>query len=88
MVYDPIKILDKMLEPLVDRLSPDAAKDLVQLRADEKAQQRIEELADKCTEGLLTPDERAEYESYIEAGELMAIIQSKARKALARGRAV
>ena len=35
---------------------------MVPLRADTEMQARIEELADKCTEGRLTPGERDEYE--------------------------
>jgi hypothetical protein len=31
-------------------------------------QGRIEELADKCTEGRLTPEERDEYEALIRVG--------------------
>ena len=34
-------------------------------RADTEMQARIEELADKCTEGRLTPEERDEYEALI-----------------------
>jgi hypothetical protein len=44
----------------------------------------MEELAEKCNEGLLTPDELAEYEAYTEASTLIAILQSKARKLLAK----
>lgn len=39
---------------------------------------RIQELADKCTEGELTADERSEYEAYVETGQLLALIQARA----------
>jgi len=58
---------------------------LVALRADPAAQARIEELADKSTAGQLSPDERAEYETYIAASSFIAILQSKARSILAAG---
>jgi hypothetical protein len=45
-------------------------------------QGRIEELADKCTEGWLTPEERDEYEALIRVGNFIAILQAKARSAL------
>ena len=35
---------------------------MVPLRADTEMQAMIEELADKCAEGRLTPKERGEYE--------------------------
>ena len=43
-----------------------------------------EELAAKCNEGSLTPAERDEYEAYVQAGEMIAILQAKARLHLKR----
>ena len=37
-------------------------------------QGRIEELADKCTEGRLTPEERDEYDALIRVGNFVAIL--------------
>jgi hypothetical protein len=42
-------------------------------------------LADKCTEGELTPEERDEYEGMIRVGNFVAILQAKARRLLAEG---
>jgi hypothetical protein len=50
-------------------------------------QGRIEELADKCTEGELSPEERDEYEAMIRVGNFVAILQAKARRLLAEGHA-
>ena len=50
-------------------------------------QGRIEELADKCTEGRQNPEERDEYESMIRVGNFVAIRQAKARRLLAEGHA-
>jgi hypothetical protein len=41
-------------------------------------------LARKCNEGELSADERQEYETYVMAGELVAILQAQARILLAR----
>jgi transglutaminase-like putative cysteine protease len=41
--------------------------------------QRIEELASKCTEGELTPEERKEYEAYVRANHFVAVIMRVAR---------
>jgi len=60
---------------------------LDRLRADTEMQRRIEELADKCTEGMLTPEERDEYEALIRVGNFVAILQAKARRLLAEGHA-
>jgi hypothetical protein len=45
-------------------------------------QKRIEELADKNTEGELSSEERDEYETYVRANEIIAILQAKARAIL------
>jgi hypothetical protein len=76
-------VLDRMLDPVGRCLTPDAARQLVALRADPADQARIDELADKSTEGQLSPDERAEYEFYIAANNVIAILQAKARGVLA-----
>jgi hypothetical protein len=60
-------------------LNEAAARKLVGMKADAKAQARIAELARKCNEGELTPDERSEYEMYIVVGDVIAILQAQAR---------
>ena len=77
-----------MLDPVAERLSPEAAKSIIQLRADAVAQQQMDDLADKCTEGRLTADERADYEAYVAASGMIAVLQAKAKKVLSRGHAV
>jgi len=74
--------LERMLEPVSRCLTPEVADKLVQLQADPQLQARIDELADKCTEGDLNDEERGEYETYVRAGNLIAILQAKARKSL------
>jgi hypothetical protein len=76
-------ILDRLLEPVSRCLTPEAARQLVALRADPQVQERLDMLADRCTEGLLTPEEREEYETYVRAIHIIAILQAKARKILA-----
>jgi hypothetical protein len=79
---DTRSYLERMLEPVSRCLTPEAADRLIQLRADPQLQTRIDELADKCTEGDLTDEERAEYDTYVRAGNLIAILQAKARKSM------
>ena len=71
--------LSRLLDPLARSLTPGAARALVNFRVDHETQGRIAQLAEKCNEGELTPKERAEYETYIRAGDLISILQSKAR---------
>jgi hypothetical protein len=75
-------LLDRLLEPVGRCLTPEVAERLVQLRADEIAQARIEELADRCNEGQLTPDEREEYEALAATSQFIALLQAKARRLL------
>jgi hypothetical protein len=78
------RVWQRILEPVSSSLNDEAARKLIGLKADRKTQARVAALARKCNEGELTPDERAEYESYVMAGEFMAILQAKARLLLAR----
>ena len=54
------------------------------LRADLVTQARIDELAAKCNEGELTEAEKREYGAYVEAMDLIGILQAKARTILER----
>lgn len=76
-------MLDRLLDPVGQALSPDVARRLVALRADAEAQARVDYLGDRANEGLLTPEEREEYESLLAAANVIAILQAKARALLA-----
>jgi hypothetical protein len=43
----------------------------------------VDYLAGRCNQGLLTPEERAEYGNYVTFGTFVAILKSKARQLLA-----
>ena len=79
-----IGMLDRLVEPVVRTLTPEVARALVELRADPELQARMDELAEKCNEGRLTPDEHDEYETSIRFGNFIAILQAKARRLLKR----
>jgi hypothetical protein len=74
--------LDRMLDPVSQCFTPEVADRLVHVQIDPTLQMRIDELADKCTEGELLDEERSEYEAYVRTGNLIAILQAKARKLL------
>jgi len=77
-------ILDKMLEPVARCFTPVVAKQIAELRADRATQTRLDELAAKCNEGDLTEAEKREYGAYVEAMDLIGILQAKARTILER----
>ena len=80
---DNTRVLERLLEPVSSALNEDAARKLVGIKADRKVQARVAELARKCNEGELSAEERDEYETYVLAGEFIAVLQAKARVLLA-----
>lgn len=77
-------VLDRILDPLADCLTPEVAKKIADLRADVQTQARFDELADKANEGQLSNAERAEYDKFREAFHFLTIVQAKARSLLDR----
>ena len=75
-------ILDQMLEPVTAVMSREFAETLVKLRADAIFFNRIEELRTKANNGTMTPEEDTEYKDFVEAIDLISILQAKARKVL------
>jgi hypothetical protein len=72
-------VMDRLLEPISRSLNPDNARTIAEMEAAPEDQRRILELAEKCNQGDLTPDERNEYETYVHVGNFMGILQVKAR---------
>ena len=77
-------VLDEMLEPVSRSFGLKTARALAALQVGKRTQARVDELVEKCNEGRLTPDERAEYEAYVQASTLIGILQAKARRILAK----
>jgi hypothetical protein len=78
------RFLEHIFDSVGASLNEEAARKLIGLKADRRMQARITRLARKCNEGELTPEERTEYETYVIVGDLIAILQAKARALLAR----
>lgn len=78
-----ISYLDRLLDPLTDVFTPEVASAVLKLRADSELEAHIAELRRKANEGTLTPTEDAEYKDFVEAVDLISIIQAKARHFLA-----
>jgi hypothetical protein len=75
-------LLDRILDPFAACFTPDVAKRVAELCADAEAQARLDELAEKADEGLLTDEEAAEYAAFRDVFYDITILQSKARAAL------
>ena len=76
--------LDRLLDPLTGAFTPEVASAVIGLRADPELEDRIAELRSKANEGTLTPDEDAEYKDFVEAADLISIIQTKAPRFIAK----
>jgi hypothetical protein len=78
------RMFDRVLEPLVECLTREAAQKIVNLRADPETQAKVDKLADKANEGQLSDEERAEYDRYLAAFHFITRLQAKARTRLER----
>ncbi len=75
--------LDRLLDPITQCFTHAVARQIVDLKADDATQARLDELAGKSTEGRLSFEERAEYETYVAAMDVIAVLQAKARALVA-----
>lgn len=78
-----VSYLDRFLEPVAEAFTPELARVLVDLRADAELQVEVEVLREKANMGTLSPDEEVAYQDFVEAVDVISIIQSKARRFLA-----
>ena len=74
----------RLMQSPEGELSPEAAEYLLSIRFADSDVDRMRQLAERSEAGVLTGDERAEFDSYLHVGNLLAVIQSKARLALLR----
>jgi hypothetical protein len=79
-----VSSLDQFLDPVDGCLTPQVAQRFVDWRPSEHLRGRIEELGQKAKHGTLTEEEDAEYREYIDEGDVIALLQAKARRLLAR----
>lgn len=72
-----------MLEPALEAMPAEFAKVLLTLQVDEHLQSRIEALRYKANVGQLLSEEKQEYEEFIEAVDIVSLMQLKAKRVLA-----
>ena len=75
-------IFARLWEGRTGGLTVPLARHVLKLGFGETDVARMHELARKNREGRLTPAEEAEFDNFIRVGDLLAILQSKARKLL------
>ena len=74
----------RLMQAQKDELSSEAAEFLLAIDFDERDRQRMEELADRSQAGTLSAEEQTEFDGYLHVGNLLAVMQSKARLAIKR----
>jgi hypothetical protein len=75
-------MVGEVLEPVFRLLPPETVRRIVELEAGETQQRRVEQLAARASEGLLSPDEQREYANLVAAGDILATLQALARRSL------
>jgi hypothetical protein len=75
-------IFDRVIRPDENGLEPSVAQFILDLHFQQEDIDRMNELAAKAREGTLTDDERAELDEYRRAGDVLALLHSKARRSL------
>ncbi|MEO0531781.1 MAG: hypothetical protein AAF266_14570 [Planctomycetota bacterium] len=85
LTNDETAILDRVIVPTEGRLSHQAAESLLGLEFPASDIARMNALAEKNRQGEATADELSELERYSRVGNLISILQSKARRSLSNG---
>ncbi len=77
--------LDRLLDPMTEAFTPELARKLVALKIDPELEQHIETLRRKANEGSLTPED-TDYKEFVEAIDMISVVQAKSRRLLAQHR--
>jgi hypothetical protein len=72
----------RLMQSQKSEIPPEVARYLLSVEFGEGDRERMRYLADQSEEGALTPEEEAEFDSYLHVGNLLAVMQSKARVVL------
>jgi hypothetical protein len=75
-------IVGHYLEPVTSMFTREMAEAIVNRKPDERMVARVQELGCKADEGTLTEEESREYQDIIDAGDLVSLLKSKARRFL------
>jgi hypothetical protein len=75
-------IWKRLIQPEGNDLAPDAAHYFLSLDFGAEDHQRMAQLAERARAGTLTADDRDELNAYLRAADVVALLQSKARRSL------
>jgi hypothetical protein len=75
--------IERVLHSVGDTMTYESASRIASLNPDPEVEERLNVLAERSSGGLLTEEERSEYESLVIAGDLIAILQSHAQSMIA-----
>jgi hypothetical protein len=78
---EPI-IWARLIQAQKREISPEVARYLLSIEFGESDRERTQYLAERSAAGALTAEEQAEFDSYLHIGNLLAVMQSKARGVL------
>lgn len=76
--------LATILDPIVGCFTREVAQRVAAIQAAPEVQARLDALAEKSNEGLLTAEKIAEYGAYIQAMDLVAVLQHQTRARFAQ----
>ncbi len=76
--------MDSLLDPFSLCLNAESARRVIDFRIDPPVEARIEILGERANDGILTPDEKSEYEALINAADFIAILKLKAQRRLSQ----
>jgi hypothetical protein len=77
------EILSEVIQPGRDTMPPAAAREILTLRFRDETTSRIRELLARNNAGVIDPAEQADLEKYLRVGQLVDMLQAKARLSLA-----
>jgi hypothetical protein len=75
-------ILERVLDPNKDDMSPEMVRYILGMDFPPADVARMDELAEKARDGTLSAPEQFEIEEYRRVADLLALLQSKARRSL------
>lgn len=81
-IHSEMQALDRLLLPLRECFDAETALRITAMQADLETQARLDLLAERHTEGLLSEEDRQEYEALVRAGLLVSVLQAQARRYL------
>lgn len=68
------------VQPLLQLLLPGREDAVLAVQTDQPLRDRIEDLAAKNTDGVLSPEELDEYAGYVRANKFVAVLRREAKK--------